>query len=469
MHSGIFSRLWIFESKGRIGATGTEIKRKRYTDYNDAIAVFKKIYLEKTGNNFGSEIFVKKPGKYFQINVDTDALHRQLPRNSVPTKLTESLYRLMENIFCYKSILIEQYLDLKSLPLGLVRQQSIQEGLKLLGEISLMLMNTNVQNQIISASNQFFSYIPHDFGLQRPPIINSAELIKEKRNMLQEVCKYDYLTSELNTEKNLVDICYEHLEKSVEFKVLDKSSDMHKQIFNYVKNTQLNENLRADEIFEARRYKDVQRYEPFKENFNRQLLFHCSSNFVKIFTDGLKSGPPEGCLTGATFQNGIYFTDSASKVIQCQRIPRLMLLCEVALGLSDIRHNYDNSDLSENCESVQAIGQFNPRSIHTRSDGLKIPNGALTERPEHTGITFSQFGVFDESRVKIRYIVRLQNVITFKQRWRNFLSGSELNDWIYSISMCFYYIGKKCGIYFIVLFLIILMSYIFFDVLFPEK
>lgn len=83
----------------------------------------------------------------------------------------------------------------------------------------------------------------HDFGYQRPMIIASPELIQEKIDMLQRMLErsgqYESFVSDLNPSKNLLDVCFEHLEDSAEIKILNKSTVMYAQICNYVINTQL--------------------------------------------------------------------------------------------------------------------------------------------------------------------------------------------------------------------------------------
>lgn len=127
----------------------------------------------------------------------------------------------------------------------------------------------------------------------------------------------------------------------------------------------------AEEIFAVTRHEETLRFEPYEDNFNRQLLFHGSSiqNFVGILTNGLKIAPAEAHFHGSMFGKGIYFSDSASKAAgYCSRTNKtgLLLLCEVAAGYMDIRYRHNNSKLIDYCESVQALGQFYP---HPMSDG----------------------------------------------------------------------------------------------------
>lgn len=35
--------------------------------------------------------------------------------------------------------------------------------------------------QFLDASNRFYTLIPHDFGMKKPPLLDSAEVIKVKK------------------------------------------------------------------------------------------------------------------------------------------------------------------------------------------------------------------------------------------------------------------------------------------------
>lgn len=428
---------WVFTSSGRIGTTIGITNLKNYSAFEYADNVFKKLYFEKTGNVFGANPFVKQPGKYNQIDIDTESgpLSQQIVENAVPTKLSKPLYELMRLLFDgrpMRSTLLAFCLNIDDLPLGRISKQKIQEAIDLLGEIASMLDAECPDNiRITAASNHFYALFPHDSGLERPPIISTQQMIKEKfallQNAMEKEYKYDFLIGEMNNEKNLLDVCYEHLQESAEITMLNKSSGMYTQICNYVRNTQLRStpsnnqlywfergSYEVDEVFEVIRSDELMRYSEYEQNFNRQLLFHGSSvqNFVGILTNGLKIAPPEAHIHGSVFGSGIYFADSVTKSANyCHAYgttTRLVLLCEVAVGRADIRYKHDKSKLISHCESIQAIGQYYPHPLYVRHDGLKIPNGTLIERPEQTGIIFNEFVVFDESRVKIRYLVKLK-------------------------------------------------------------
>lgn len=241
-----FSSFSVFESRGRIGTSTGSFGRTSYSTLIDAEAAFKKIYHKMTDNEFGTNVFVKKPGKYYHIHIDNESLDQKLRNNSVPTKLKKPIHELMKLLFSDDRVLLstlqEFFLDFDSMPLGKMAKKQIQDALNLLGEISSMVDVADAA-WFISATNQFHSYFPYDYGQRPPPIINTRQLIQEKMNQLQllleKELKFQHLFSDSNVQKNLLDFCYEHLQESAEITMLNKSSEMYKQICNYVQNTQL--------------------------------------------------------------------------------------------------------------------------------------------------------------------------------------------------------------------------------------
>lgn len=425
---------------GRIGTLSGSKELIKCSDIKEAEAEFKEIFLNKTGNEFGVKEFVKKPGKYYQINIDHEALCRKLQLDLVPTKLTKAIFELMGLLFVdevMKSELLSYCLDGDSMPLGKLTMQQINDALNLLEEISIMLeLNSEQNHRILVTSNQFYSLFPYGIGFKRPPIINTHRLVQDKISMLQNITekclKYDILTSQLNDEKNLFDVCYEYLSNSAEIKMVNKLSEIYAQISKYVTNTQLQldqnppanqlpviqnynpGNYEVDEIFEVTRHEEKLSYAPYEQSFNRQLLFHGTPivNFVGILTNGLKISPPEAHFSGSVFGNGIYFSDSVTKSVNYCRTVResgVILVCEVAVGNSDIRYRFDHSELKENCDSLQALGKYYPHPVHVCDDGLIIPNGKLVQRDEVADfqLNFNETVIFDPSQVKIRYMVKL--------------------------------------------------------------
>lgn len=87
----------------------------------------------------------------------------------------------------------------------------------------------------------------------------------------------------------------------------------------------------------------------------------------------------------------------------------MVLISEVAAGVPEIRVEIDGSPINKNVsESVEALGKYYPYPHYVCPDGLKIPNGKLHRRTEHAVVGFNEFIVFDEARVKLKYLVEFK-------------------------------------------------------------
>ena len=69
------------------------------------------------------------------------------------------------------------------MPLGKISKGQIAKGFDALEEIEKEL-NAKRTAKLAELSSEFYTVIPHDFGRQRPPAINSAEDLQKKKDML---------------------------------------------------------------------------------------------------------------------------------------------------------------------------------------------------------------------------------------------------------------------------------------------
>ncbi|XP_031638809.1 poly [ADP-ribose] polymerase 1-like [Contarinia nasturtii] len=426
----------MIETKGRINDISSGFKKQtRHSSVEEGKAAFKNIYAHLTGNEFVKYGFDKQPGKYNRVDILNYT--RSIEVNYVNSKLDSSLYNLMKMLFhgdVLEKTLLDYCLVYDGMPLGGIKKRTIRCAIHLLDQIPYMLDVGNSRS-IVAFSNQFYSYFPQAFGQRRPPLVNTLEIVQEKIDLLNKVLaryeQYETMTDRKYNRKNLLDVCYEHLQESVEIKILRKSSPMHQQISDYILNTQKQDDPTAHydpgpcemiDIFEIERHEETIRYLSHEDNFNRQLLFHGSGmqNFVSILTNGLKVEVNDVYISGSALGKGIYFADTVTKATRyCHPIDGigLVLLCEVAAGRTGSRYSYDPAPLNTKAfESVQAIGKWHPGSFKTRPNGLKIPNTRIVERiGVKTDLVFNEFVVFDESRVKLKYLVKLK--FTGKERY----------------------------------------------------
>lgn len=69
-------------------------------------------------------------------------------------------------------------IDLKKMPLGKISGDQILKAYKILNELQDSIEKNASRIQLLDASNRFFTVIPHDFGMESPPVIDKLELLK---------------------------------------------------------------------------------------------------------------------------------------------------------------------------------------------------------------------------------------------------------------------------------------------------
>lgn len=69
------------------------------------------------------------------------------------------------------------------MPLGKLSKSQIVKGFEVLDKIQAAIEKKS-NSELIELSNQFYTVIPHDFGRQRPPIINDLDHLRKKLDML---------------------------------------------------------------------------------------------------------------------------------------------------------------------------------------------------------------------------------------------------------------------------------------------
>ena len=45
--------------------------------------------------------------------------------------------------------------------------------------------------QMLDVSNRFYTLLPHDFGMKKPPMLDTAEIIKTKTEMLDNLLEIE--------------------------------------------------------------------------------------------------------------------------------------------------------------------------------------------------------------------------------------------------------------------------------------
>jgi len=69
-------------------------------------------------------------------------------------------------------------IDVNKMPLGKLSKKQIESAYKVLTEALKEIQGDKNPTKLLDASNRFYTLIPHDFGMQSPPLLDNEEIIK---------------------------------------------------------------------------------------------------------------------------------------------------------------------------------------------------------------------------------------------------------------------------------------------------
>lgn len=101
--------------------------------------------------------------------------------DEIPSKLPQPVQNLVKMIFdinIMKKTMLEFELDMEKMPLGKLSKKQIQSAFGVLTELQTLVNKTAPLTDFIDPSNRFYTFIPHSFGVDDPPILNSSDMIK---------------------------------------------------------------------------------------------------------------------------------------------------------------------------------------------------------------------------------------------------------------------------------------------------
>ncbi|CAF0966371.1 unnamed protein product [Rotaria sordida] len=386
--------------------TNAYYKMQLLEDDDEAIDAFHKIFFDKTGNQWTDrEKFKKFPNKYYPLEIDygqhgdNEQIQKALsdPNTKISSHLPQSVQDLICLIFNVEQMektLLSFDIDLRKMPLGKLSRNQLKKAYGVLTELQTLITSDSInKTSIIDASNRFYTLVPHDFGRKKPQILDNADLIQSKTQMIDNLLDIEIAYSMLKgssegNNEHPIDVHYKKLKCPIES--IEKNSEEFKRIEQYMINTHAathnSYTLKLKELFRIAREGEDKCFEKWEQIKNRQLLWHGSrtTNFAGILSQGLRIAPPEAPMTGYMFGKGVYFADMVSKTNYCHvksDAPEgLMLLCEVALG--KMYECYKGTSLSadtlpKGTQSTKGCGQTtpDPKNHYYTDDGVLIPMG----------------------------------------------------------------------------------------------
>jgi len=305
-------------------------------------------------------------------------------------------------------------------------KKHIERGYAVLKKISDALDSKAKGSSLSDLSSDFYTLIPHDFGMRVPPVINNPKMLKEKLAMVEALADIEIATKLLKSagaDGTLHPIDQQYIKLKCTMQPLEKDDAEMDIIKKYVQNTHASTHtqytLQVEEVFCLDRDGEQGRFKSWEENKNRQLLWHGSrlTNFVGILSQGLRIAPPEAPVTGYMFGKGVYFADMVSKSANYCATSRdhntgLLLLCEVALGGERelFGADYYAANLPAGKQSTKGVGTTvpDPAGAITLDNGCVVPCGKQVPfvAPQQTSLLYNEFIVYDTNQIKMRYLVR---------------------------------------------------------------
>eukprot|EP00727_Mastigamoeba_balamuthi_P006585 m51a1_g2547 hypothetical protein (922) ;mRNA; f:294859-298552 len=410
-----------------------------------AIERFREKFHDCTGVDWDDrQWFEKQPGKYFMVDlddgneaaadlaeiearreakrakVDPSAAAAAAPKDEAEV-LDERVRSFVQLIFdpdMMKRQLEEMEVDIKKMPLGKISKTQIQTAYGILNQAS-EAVTAGSAARVRDCTNKFFTLIPHNFGHRAPPLLDTAEAIKKKLDLLDALCGIEEANaimeaSDKEGDKTLSN--YRSLKTDIT--PVDKGSDLYKMLESYAADSQDPSHFSkfaVHDILAIRRDGETERFEPWKENPNRQLLWHGSrlTNWVGILSSGLRIAPPEAPASGYRFGKGIYFADCASKSASycCSGTEAVLILNEVAVGVPfETPNDMYMEKAQPGSDSTWALGMTvpDPAQTITIENGIKVPKGRPVSANRHTSCSHDEIIVYNVAQVRIRYLLRVR-------------------------------------------------------------
>ncbi|KAG6837207.1 hypothetical protein H0H93_013075 [Arthromyces matolae] len=451
-------------------------------DPQTAIMEFKKQFKAKTAINWEDRVgMVAKKGKYTWLERDysdeddkgSEDTGKNEPAVIPDSKLDFEVQELCKLIF--STTLMDAHLssmnyDAKKLPLGKLAKTTILNGFTALKSLSEVIEQPNgtaaaqygnFHSACAQLSSNYYSIIPHDFGRQRPTVINSLALLQQELNLVDALGDMEIasklISANLHADAdgnpiNPMDANFRSLgltrmapvkSTSKEFKTLqtfvrDTHGDTHRQYSVQVLNAYRVEREAETTAWNKKNFGDL-------EGGERLLLWHGSrtTNFGGILKQGLRIAPPEGFstsvllgftkaddfsapVTGYMFGKGVYFADMMSKsanycYAHLSNNTGLLLLCEVAVKpfheLTHASYNADQECKSNKKMATKGIGRVQPvdwKDAGSALDndelaGCLMPSGPGKDvSPPNAYLQYNEYIVYDTSQIRLKYLLMVK-------------------------------------------------------------
>lgn len=87
-----------------------------------------------------------------------------------------------------KQSLIDFEIDVEKLTIGFINEKRLECAHTIISNLQNILLADNAMKhkaKVVQLTNDFYKYIPHNFGLKTPPILDHLVRLKDKTRMLE--------------------------------------------------------------------------------------------------------------------------------------------------------------------------------------------------------------------------------------------------------------------------------------------
>ncbi|MDF2879696.1 MAG: polymerase [Clostridiaceae bacterium] len=380
----------IFTEYGRVGGRTPRKEGRYYTSRYLAEDEYRGIMKEKENKGYRKvDVADNYSFSAKAVKVSTKNKAEDL------SKITDKVLRLIGKLYSSATDYLVKSIDT---PLGKLSTSQVAEGIEILNTIESLLDSGRTGSILESYTNDFYSVIPVVFGTGN---IDYKSFIIDNYN-------------KLNRNKDLLGVmssivkAHDSLEKSIQDKynslnikliALSSRTKAYKDLVNWVNTTRGHNHHFGFDIKDIYEFKDMVGYDKFNPyNVTTSTLFHGTrnENMLSIMQSGLKIKPASAVHTGSLFGTGIYFADCSTKsgnyangfgtASNAGLDTNFMFVCEVATG------------------KIKEYEDGQPQLTHA-------PRGynSVMGKKGRT-LVHNEYIVYNESQVKIKYIIEFKRV-----------------------------------------------------------
>lgn len=338
LHEGSGNKYRLYSCYGRTGSAGT--KEERFPDSRaHADKEFDSILKSKNKKGYHEVKMASTSCGSDEGNkqiLSTDVAIKPTTSAAKKTNLAPQIIELVQTLYSEAGQACQSQLSGRLStstrnPLGTLTLSQIKEGKEVLQKINQMLtaspgLINNLDSNIISLSNEFYSVIPQEIPLRpkdtsgrdrwmRQYCLNRPSILDEKSDLLDMLADVQGMIQGFGTD----DIQEKYNQIGCKYEIATPGE--FKRIKDFVVNTQSSHHrwsLNVKSVYKI----NVKAQESYRRDMdqigNIQELFHGSrnGNILGISKHGLLLRPPGAYVTGSMFGNGLYFADQSTKSSQ---------------------------------------------------------------------------------------------------------------------------------------------------------